>query len=79
MGATGSSETLNLCQTTRRRILEDSIIVKLDLIVAVPVEALKAVFLNSWAAARYGALLSIIPGRERPEQNTVCYKISLVQ
>jgi hypothetical protein len=42
MGAAGSSETLNLCQPTRRRILEDSIIVKIDLIVAVPVDALKA-------------------------------------
>jgi hypothetical protein len=41
MGAS-SSETLNLCQPTRRRILEDSIIVKLDLIVSFPVDALKA-------------------------------------
>jgi hypothetical protein len=32
-----------------------------------------AVFLNR------RALASIIPGRERPEENTVCYKISLVQ
>jgi len=33
----------------------------------------KAVFLNRRAAA------SIIPGRERPEETTICYKISLVQ
>ena len=31
MEAAGSSETLNLCQPTRRRVLEDSIIVTLDL------------------------------------------------
>jgi len=40
---------------------------------------LKAVFLNSRAAARYRALASTIPGRERPEETTVCYKISLVK
>jgi len=39
----------------------------------------KAVFLNRRAAARYRALASIIPGRERPDETTVCYKISLVQ
>jgi len=38
-----------------------------------------SVFLNRRAAARYRALASIIPGRERPEGTTVCYKISLVQ
>jgi len=38
-----------------------------------------AVFLNRRAAARYRALASIIPGRERPEATTICYKISLVQ
>jgi hypothetical protein len=32
-----------------------------------------AVFLNCRAAA------SVIPGRERPEETTICYKISLVQ
>ena len=37
------------------------------------------VFLNRRAAARYRALASIIPGRERPEEPTICYKISLVQ
>jgi len=37
------------------------------------------VFLNRRAAARYRALASIIPGRERPEEATVCYKISLIQ
>jgi hypothetical protein len=37
------------------------------------------VFLNRRAVARYRALVSIIPGRERPEEITVCYKISLVQ
>jgi len=37
------------------------------------------VFLNRRAAARYRALSSIIPGRERPEETTICYKISLVQ
>ena len=39
----------------------------------------KAVFLNRRAAARYRALASIIPGREGPEETTICYKISLVQ
>ena len=38
-----------------------------------------AVILNRRAAARYLALASIIPGRGRPEENTICYKISLVQ
>ena len=38
-----------------------------------------AVFLNRRATARYQALASIIPGRERPEETTVCYKISFVQ
>ena len=38
----------------------------------------RAVFLNRRAVARYRALESIIPGRERPEE-TICYKISLVQ
>ena len=37
------------------------------------------VFLNRQAAARYRALASIIPGRERPEETTICYQISLVQ
>jgi len=37
------------------------------------------VFLNRCAAASYRALASIIPGRERPEETTICYKISLVQ
>ena len=37
------------------------------------------VFLNRRAAARYRALASIIPGREWPEESTICYKISLVQ
>ena len=37
------------------------------------------VFLNHRPAARYRALASIIPGRERPEETTICYKISLVQ
>jgi len=39
----------------------------------------RLVFLNRRAAARYCALASIIPGRERPEETTICYKISLVQ
>jgi len=39
----------------------------------------RPVFLNRRAAARYRALASIIPGRERPEETTVCYKIPLVQ
>jgi len=38
-----------------------------------------AVFLNCRAAARYRALASIILGRERPEETTMCYKISIVQ
>jgi len=37
------------------------------------------VFLNRRAAARYRALASIIAGRERPEETTICCKISLVQ
>ena len=37
------------------------------------------VFLNRRAAARNRALASIIPGRERPEETKICYKISLVQ
>jgi len=37
------------------------------------------VFLNCRAAARYRDLASIIPGHERPEDTTICYKISLVQ
>jgi len=36
-------------------------------------------FLNRRASARYRALAAIIPGRERPEETTICYKISLVQ
>jgi len=36
-------------------------------------------FLKRRAAARYRALVSIIPGREKPEETTICYKISLVQ
>jgi len=43
------------------------------------VEAFSAMFLNRRAAARYRALASIIPGREKPEETTICYKISLVQ
>ena len=42
-------------------------------------ESVNTVFLKRRAAARYRALASIIPGRERPEENTICYKISLVQ
>ena len=37
-----------------------------------------AVFLNRRAAARYRVLASIILGSERPEETTICYKISLV-
>jgi len=37
-----------------------------------------SVFLNRRAAARYRALASIIPGRERPEETTICYKSSFV-
>jgi hypothetical protein len=39
----------------------------------------RTVFLTRRAAARYRGLASIIPGRERPEETTICYKISLVQ
>jgi len=39
----------------------------------------RAVFLNRRVAALYRALASIMPGRERPEETTLCYKISLVQ
>jgi len=38
-----------------------------------------SVFLNRRAAARYRALASIIPDRERPEVTTICYKISVVE
>jgi hypothetical protein len=37
------------------------------------------VFLNRRNATRYGALASILRGRERPEEATVCYKTSLVK
>jgi hypothetical protein len=40
---------------------------------------LRAVFLNSRTAGRCRALASIIPGRERPEETAICYKISLVE
>ena len=39
----------------------------------------RSVFLNRRAATRYRAPASIIPGRERPEETTMFYKISLVQ
>jgi hypothetical protein len=39
----------------------------------------KAVFFKRRAAARYRALASIILGRERPEETTICYEISFVQ
>jgi len=42
-------------------------------------ETSTSVFLNRRAAARYRALATIILDRERPEETTVCYKISLVQ
>jgi len=37
------------------------------------------VFLNRRAAGWYRALASIIPRRERSEEVTICYMISLVQ
>jgi len=37
----------------------------------------RAVFLNRRAAVRYRALATIIPGRERPEETAIFYKISL--
>jgi hypothetical protein len=39
----------------------------------------RTVSLNRRATARYRPLASIIPGRERPEETTICYKISLFQ
>jgi len=39
----------------------------------------KIEFLNRRVAARCRALASIIPGREGPEETTICYKISFVQ
>ena len=39
----------------------------------------RPVFLNHRAAVRYRTLASNIPGRERSEESTICYKISLVQ
>jgi len=44
-----------------------------------PFDSFTQVFINRRVAARYRALASIIPGRERPEEITICYKISLVQ
>ena len=41
--------------------------------------ASRSVFLNHRPAAQYRALASIIPGRERLEETTPYYKISLVQ
>jgi len=43
------------------------------------IASFRPIFLNRRAAARYRALASIIPGRERPKETTICYKISLVQ
>jgi len=40
---------------------------------------LTAVFLNRRAAAPYRDLAAIIPGCERPEETTICYKIALFQ
>ena len=34
---------------------------------------------SSYKKRIYRALASTIPGRERPEETTICYKISLVQ
>jgi hypothetical protein len=48
-------------------------------IVFLVVAPCSAVFLNRRAAAQYWALASIIPGRERPEETAICYKISLIQ
>ena len=39
----------------------------------------RSVFLNRRAVARYQALATNIPDREKPEETTICYKISLVQ
>ena len=47
--------------------------------VSLVVMSLISVFLNRRAAARYRALASIISGRERPEETTICCKVSLVQ
>ena len=41
----------------------------------ISVTSIKTLFLNRRAAARNRALASIIPGRERPEETTICYKI----
>jgi len=38
----------------------------------------RPVFLNLRAAVRYRTLASITPGHERPEETTICCKISLV-
>ena len=35
-------------------------------------------FSTAGLAAQYRALASIIPGRERPDETTICYKISLI-
>ena len=42
-------------------------------------QCVRSLFLNRRAAARYRALASIIPGRERPKETTISYKISFVQ
>ena len=39
----------------------------------------RIVFLNRRAAAWYRALASSIPGRQRPEETTICYNISLIK
>ena len=39
----------------------------------------RAVFFNRRAAALYRALASILPGRERPEETKIFYKISSVK
>ena len=44
----------------------------------VETSSLRTVLLNNQAAARYRALASIIPGRERPKETKIHYKISLV-
>jgi len=51
---------------------------RVSLVVGPPLWCIRTVFLNRRAAARYRALAQIIPGCERPEETTVCYKNSLL-
>ena len=67
--------------TDTERHIPDVVLIQLILLMMNTrfLETCRAVFLNRRAAALYRALASITPGREGPEETTICYKISLVQ